>query len=142
MAERNYKREYKKFHASAGAINKRAKLNKINREKGTYGNGDNKDWSHQKDGGVILESSSVNKGHNNNSQGDRNARGKGSIRAKSGAKITVNKKTDGLTVKQKENLKKHSKHHSKKHMNMMIKLMKQGKTFTQAHNEAMNKVGK
>ena len=52
MAKRNYKEEYKKFHASKGAISKRATLNKINRDKGTYGNGDNMDWSHQKDGSV------------------------------------------------------------------------------------------
>ena len=137
MAKRNYKEEYKKFHASKGAISKRATLNKINRDKGTYGNGDNMDWSHQKDGSVKSEESSINKGRHDNSQGDRNARGKGSKR-----KISIKKKTDGLTDKQKELIKKHRKHHSKKHINLMIKLMKQGKSFKEAHEIAMKEVGK
>ena len=54
----------------------------------------------------------------------------------------VNKKTDGLTDRQKDTLKKHKKHHTKKHMDLLIKLMKEGKTFTEAHNIAMKKVGK
>tara|TARA_Y100001938_G_scaffold150509_1_gene241768 strand:+ start:764 stop:958 length:195 start_codon:yes stop_codon:yes gene_type:complete len=41
-----------------------------------------------------------------------------------------------------EKLKEHSKHHTKKHIEMMKKLMKEGKTFTQAHNITMKKVGK
>ena len=95
------------------------------------------DWSHQKDGSVKSEESSINKGRNDNSQGDRNARGKGSKR-----KISIKKKTDGLTDKQKELIKKHRKHHSKKHINLMIKLMKQGKSFKEAHEIAMKEVGK
>jgi len=51
----------------------------------------------------------------------------------------VKKKT--LTKKQKEMMKKHSAQHTKKHMAMMTKLMKAGKTFTQAHKEAMKKTG-
>tara|TARA_R100000152_G_C6702705_1_gene131900 strand:- start:458 stop:631 length:174 start_codon:yes stop_codon:yes gene_type:complete len=54
----------------------------------------------------------------------------------------IKKTTDGLTDRQKDTLKKHSKHHTKKHMDMMIRLMKEGKTFTEAHNIAMKKVGK
>ena len=54
----------------------------------------------------------------------------------------LKKRTDGLTDRQKDTLKKHSKHHTKKHMDTMIKLMREGKTFTQAHNVAMKKVGK
>lgn len=42
----------------------------------------------------------------------------------------------------KKALKKHSKHHTKKHMSSMKKTMKKGKTFKQAHNKAMRKVGK
>jgi len=145
MAKRNYKEEYKKFHASKGAISKRATLNKINRDKGTYGNGDNMDWSHQKDGSVKSEESSVNKGRSDNSQGDRNARGKGSKR-----KIKINKKSDKIaliessemTDRQKSAMKRHAKHHTVKHIKMMIKLMKQGKPFTEAHEIAMKKVGK
>jgi len=48
----------------------------------------------------------------------------------------------GLTKRQEETLKKHSVHHTKKHMDMMRKLMKEGKTFTEAHKMAMKKIGK
>jgi len=47
-----------------------------------------------------------------------------------------------LTKRQKDTLSKHSKHHTQKHMALMKKLMRGGKTFTQAHKDAMNKVGK
>ena len=47
-----------------------------------------------------------------------------------------------LTPAQKVKLKQHKKHHTKKHMDMMTKHMKQGKTFTQAHNKAQKVVGK
>jgi len=47
-----------------------------------------------------------------------------------------------LTQRQKDTLKRHSVHHTKKHMDMMTKLMKQGKTFGEAHKIAKNKVGK
>ena len=51
-------------------------------------------------------------------------------------------KAKELTKRQKDTLKKHSKHHSSKHMASMRKMMKAGKTFTQAHKSAMKKVGK
>ena len=54
----------------------------------------------------------------------------------------VNKKTDGLTKRQIDSLNKHKKHHTKKHMDLMKKLMKDGKSFKEAHNIAMKKVGK
>ena len=41
-AKRNYKKEYAKFGKSSKAKKKRAELNKYNRKKGTYGNGDGK----------------------------------------------------------------------------------------------------
>ena len=47
-----------------------------------------------------------------------------------------------LTQRQKDTMKRHSKHHTKKHMDMMTKLMKEGKTFSEAHKIAMKKVGK
>jgi hypothetical protein len=47
-----------------------------------------------------------------------------------------------LTDRQKTTLKKHSDHHSKKHMDMMKRLMRNGKTFSVAHKQAMKKVGK
>ena len=50
--ERDYKAEYKKFQSSTKAKKYRAELNKYNRQKGTYGNGDGKDASHK--GGKIV----------------------------------------------------------------------------------------
>ena len=47
-----------------------------------------------------------------------------------------------LTLKQAETLANHSKHQSKKHMDMMKKLMREGKTFKQAHTAAQKQVGK
>ena len=61
-AQRDYKAEYKKFQSSPKAKKYRAELNKYNRQKGTYGNGDGKDASHK--GGKIVgfESQSKNRG--------------------------------------------------------------------------------
>ena len=47
-----------------------------------------------------------------------------------------------LTKRQKKTISKHAKHHTIKHMSLMRKLMNEGKTFTQAHNEAKKKAGK
>lgn len=47
-----------------------------------------------------------------------------------------------LTQRQMDTLERHSKHHTKKHMTEMKKLMRGGKTFTEAHKIAMKKVGK
>ena len=46
-----------------------------------------------------------------------------------------------LTIRQQNAMKKHSAHHTSKHMKEMKKHMLAGKTFTQAHNIAMKKVG-
>ena len=61
-AQRDYKAEYKKFQSSPKAKKYRAELNKYNRQKGTYGNGDGKDASHK--GGKIVgfEKESTNRG--------------------------------------------------------------------------------
>ena len=61
-AERDYKDEYKKFQSSTKSKKYRAELNKYNRQKGTYGNGDGKDASHK--GGKIVgfEKESKNRG--------------------------------------------------------------------------------
>jgi len=61
-AERDYKAEYKKFQSSPKMKKYRAELNKYNRKKGTYGNGDGKDASHK--GGKIVgfEAQSKNRG--------------------------------------------------------------------------------
>ena len=45
--DRDYKDEYKKFQSSTKSKKYRAELNKYNRQKGTYGNGDGKDASHK-----------------------------------------------------------------------------------------------
>ena len=60
--DRDYKDEYKKFQSSKKAKKYRAELNKYNRKKGTYGNGDGKDASHN--GGKIVgfEAQSKNRG--------------------------------------------------------------------------------
>jgi len=47
-----------------------------------------------------------------------------------------------LNKRQLETLKIHKKHHTAKHMKFMKNKMKQGSTFTQAHKQAMKKVGK
>lgn len=66
--KRDYKREYRKFQSSAKRRKYRAKLNKYNRDKGTYGNGDGLDASHK--GGKIVgfEKSSTNKGRREKSR--------------------------------------------------------------------------
>jgi tRNA nucleotidyltransferase/poly(A) polymerase len=67
-AKRDYKDEYKKFQSSTKAKKYRAELNKYNRDKGTYGNGDKKDASHK--GGKIVgfESEKKNRGRKEKSR--------------------------------------------------------------------------
>lgn len=68
MAKRNYKEEYRKFQSSRKRKKYRAELNKYNRDKGTYGNGDGKDASH-KDGKIVgYEKASVNRGRREKSR--------------------------------------------------------------------------
>ena len=52
------------------------------------------------------------------------------------------KKKNTLTDRQKKTMQRHAEHHTKKHMTEMRKLMLKGKTFTQAHKIAMEKVGR
>ena len=61
-AKRDYKAEYKKYGSSKKSKKYRAELNKYNRQKGTYGNGDKKDASRK--GGKIVgfEEQSKNRG--------------------------------------------------------------------------------
>ena len=67
-SKRDYKDEYKKFQSSDKSKKYRAELNKYNRNKGTYGNGDGKDASHK--GGKIsgFEKESVNRGRKEKSR--------------------------------------------------------------------------
>ena len=39
-------------------------------------------------------------------------------------------------------MKSHARHHTLKHMRSMARDLKKGRTFNQAHNTAMRKVGK
>jgi hypothetical protein len=54
----------KKYNKQSMQIRKRVELNKINRQKGTYGNGDGKDVSHTKDGSTVMEDQSKNRARN------------------------------------------------------------------------------
>jgi hypothetical protein len=60
-ANGNYKSYQKRYDSSELQIKKRTKLNKENRKRGTYGNGDGKDVSHRKNGSTFLEKASKNR---------------------------------------------------------------------------------
>ena len=62
VEERDYKHEYKKFQSSEKMRKYRSELNKYNRAKGTYGNGDGKDASHKNGKIVGMEDQSINRG--------------------------------------------------------------------------------
>lgn len=70
MAKRNPKistatrRARAKYNAKPGPKKRRAKLNKINRQKGTYGNGDGMDNSHTSKGKTVKEKASKNRKRN------------------------------------------------------------------------------
>ncbi len=66
--KRNYKKEYKKFQSSKKRRTYRSKLNKYNRKKGTYGNGDGKDASHKKGKIRGFEKASKNRGRKEKSR--------------------------------------------------------------------------
>lgn len=51
----------KKYHATPERRKYRSELNKENRRRGTYGNGDGKDVSHKKGGGTTLERAKTNR---------------------------------------------------------------------------------
>lgn len=67
-----YQREYNK---KAREVKKRVELNKENRKRGTYGNGDGLDVAHTKNG-TKLQKASVNRGSRSAMSGDKRARGK------------------------------------------------------------------
>ena len=59
------KRAYdKKYHQTRERKRYRARLNKANRESGTYGNGDGMDKSHTKSGTLKLELARINRARN------------------------------------------------------------------------------
>jgi len=65
---RDYKDEYKKFQSSEKSKKYRAKLNKYNREQGTYGNGDGKDATHKNGKISGFEPESKNRGRREKSR--------------------------------------------------------------------------
>jgi hypothetical protein len=54
----------KKYQATEKRKKYRVELNKANRDAGTYGNGDGKDMSHTKAGGVVKENMMSNRARN------------------------------------------------------------------------------
>ena len=48
----------------------------------------------------------------------------------------------GLTAKQQQAMKKHGKHHTAKHLRDMKKRMSKGASFTAAHKQSQNAVGR
>lgn len=68
----SYQKEYNK---KPEQVKKRVELNKVNRDRGTYGNGDGLDMAHTKNG-IVKKKASVNRGSNKDSAGDKRARGK------------------------------------------------------------------
>ena len=59
---RKKKNEYNtKYHSTPERVKYRVKLNKANRDAGTYGNGDAKDMSHTKSGKLVKENESANR---------------------------------------------------------------------------------
>ena len=116
--KRDYKAEYKKFQSSTKAKKYRAELNKYNRKKGTYGNGDGKDASHK--GGKIVgfEAQSKNRGRAEKSRLKKEAKlnenpaaiaaaQSAVIQAKTGKKVSVN------TARQPSYAKKDPSAHNK-----------------------------
>lgn len=62
---RKKKNEYnKEYHSTPERKRYRVRLNKANRQAGTYGNGDGKDMSHTKSGRLVKESASTNRARN------------------------------------------------------------------------------
>ena len=47
-----------------------------------------------------------------------------------------------LTERQKKAMEKHRPHHSDKHIQVMMRELRNGKSFTKAHEKAMKTVGK
>mgnify|MGYP001182971487 CR=1 FL=1 len=61
LVKRAYQRKYNK---KPSEVKRRVALKRINRKKGTYGNGDGKDVSHKKNGRTFLEIASKNRARN------------------------------------------------------------------------------
>ena len=70
-ANGNYKSYQKEYDSSQLQIKKRAKLNKENRRRGTYGNGDGKDVAHSRSGKTRLQAQSKNRAANGHGKRSR-----------------------------------------------------------------------
>lgn len=68
-----YQREYNRKERE---VKKRVELNRENRKRGTYGNGDGMDVAHTRNG-TKLQRASVNRGSKTAMPGDKRARGNG-----------------------------------------------------------------
>lgn len=68
-------RYQKKFNEQPSQVRKRTILNRENRKRKTYGNGDGKDLSHT-DKGLVYKDQHVNRGSSSDQPGDRRARGR------------------------------------------------------------------
>lgn len=65
----------KEFNKKPEQVAKRTALNKFNRSKGKYGNGDGMDASHTNKG-IVYKKASTNRGSKSDSPGDKRSRGK------------------------------------------------------------------
>jgi hypothetical protein len=73
---RDKKNAYQKeFNKKREQVKNRVELNKENRKRGTYGNGDNMDVSHMSNGKTKLEHQSKNRGNKTRTSGDKKSRG-------------------------------------------------------------------
>lgn len=71
---RDYKKEYERYHKTTKAKKQRARNNKANRDAGTYGNGDGKDVAHSKPGArgsTSVQSASKNRSFARNKDATR-----------------------------------------------------------------------
>ena len=74
-AREKHRKYQAKYNKTRKSIKQRVDDNRKNRQFGTYGNYDGLDVSH-KNGKVVLEKASKNRGSKSNTAGDRRARGK------------------------------------------------------------------
>ena len=63
-AKRRRLKQQAKYNKRKDQVSKRVELNRENRRRGTYGNGDKKDVSHTKCGTTVLEGRSKNRARN------------------------------------------------------------------------------
>ena len=97
VEDRDYKNEYKKFQSSKKMKKYRAELNRYNRKKGTYGNGDRKDASH-KDGVIVgYEDESINRGRREKSRLKEKDFGQARLNKALARKLPKSKKKDIYT---------------------------------------------